>query len=301
MGLNINIPALRRVRRHVLRKEQTRFAVLGDGNGKVHDTETKGKVWVRFPGGTDSSGNTAFLPPVKVNSGVGANYIPYEGAGVRVGVGDNGELEVKRADWRDMIAAGLNPSITNPSLPEHKILRMADVQLFMSRPVGQTVAPSTYVNLRSLFYVDGAGELQHYPGAAPASGTGINLNQYIPSLGEHRIAIVYISAIDNTAYVAASTSKSISSALTSADYQEAVDNAEPEPIWSQGYKLSNAQGNVTSDDIGLDLRQWINTSYALGIENPVVHKHYLRGSHQLLCFDLTVQADLTVVGELTVL
>lgn len=287
------IPAIRQLRRNILAKFDTRFAILGDDSGVIDVAGTSNKVYVRYPEGTDANGNTVYSQPHIVNSGVSGGYIARANVGVRVGLDDYGELEIKRSDSRDLENQGISSRITNPLRPETKFVNIAQISLFQSRPVGTASDPATTVNVQPLRY-------DHYHVDNKWRGTEIDtdkidLASYIPADGLHRVVVLFLQTFDNTIQVTASTAQSIGDALDTTDFAECFAQRTAETMPTMSYRLANDQSIVDSNALAIDFRQFINVPPINGYQNPVVYAERLRSG-----YDAITQGTLTVTGTYNV-
>ena len=289
---------LQRARRRWLRKTQTRFAILGNGSGTVK--AGLGKVWVRFPAGVDGNGVTQYGEPTQVNSGL-ASYLTYEGAGVRVAFDDNDEMTIKSADERDMRTAGYDPQILNSGNPQSQFVRLKNIINFMCRPVGNNTTTSTLFGIQNWLYQDAYGDLSVYAGT-PLQADKIDIASYIPAADNHRIAVVFLRLVDESIQIFASVTQAQTTTLDITDYQECIAQSiidEDVPI--QAFVLADGATAIDMRDLGEDMRQFLNTRPPLGFENPVTRNRLLRNGQQMIAYDLTIQSDFTLAGDLVLL
>ena len=287
-----------RLRRKIQRRRYRKRALLGDGNGLIR--VSIGRVWVRVEAGMDGDGNTTYGIPTVVNSGT-AGYPVYDGAGVWLKFDNNDELTIHAADERDMRAAGIDPQNANPMLPEKAFLTLNNVVRLLSRPTGQASTTSTLVYVNPLLYTDNYQDLNHYTGT-PRVADKIDLASYIPTAGNHCIAVLFLRTVENTIQVCTSTVQAMTTALDLTDYQECFDAAKAETIPIQAYKLANGAAGIDIRDIGEDLRQFINMPQIHGFPNPVDRDTLIRAGQDVLHFGtLTITDTLTVAGKLTVI
>jgi hypothetical protein len=286
----------RRLRRGILRKRETRIAILGDGNGTIRVPGKISTVYIRLPGSMDANTDTSFTNLTTCKTGT-ASYPFYEGARVEVGFNRYDELSIIGADTRDMESAGIDSSILNSILPDKAFLYLRNVVRLMSRPVGQSGNTSTLVNVQSLIYHDNYGNLLHYAGTQKQSDK-VDLASYIPTAGNHRIAVLFLRPVLQTIQVGTSTTQAMTSALDITDYQEAFVGRDPETIPIQAYVLANAAGSIDIRDLGEDLRQFLNMPHAWGFPNPVDQNEIVRSGRTVThAGDLVTTADLIIDGD----
>lgn len=290
----INLRAqLQKIRRRRLRRQQTIFALLGDGLGNIR--AATGKVWVRFQSGMDANGNVTYTPPTIVNAG-GNGFFEYQGAGVRVGFDENDQLSITGADAQNAREAGLDTRLLNPGSPFNKWSYIRNIANFKS------MAPSgsTLVSVRSLLYDDGYGNLNQFLGT-PRLADKIDLASFIPSAGNHRIVVLFLRTTDNTVQTYGSTIQAISSALGLSDYQECYAQRDAESIPIQAWKLENNQSSISMLDAKEDLRNIFNVPQVLGMESPITSNLIIREGQAVNHHgDLFITGSLIVAGDLIV-
>lgn len=282
------LPQVRALRRNILSKFETRIAILGDDSGVIDVAGTTNKVYVRYPEGTDANGNTVYSQPHIVNAGVFGGYIARANVGVRVGLDDYGELEIKRSDSRDLENQGISARVTNPLRPETKFVNISQISLFQSRPVGSASDPATTVNVQPLRY-------DHYHIDNKWRGTEIdtdkiNLSSYIPASGYHRVVVLFLQTFDNTIQVTASTAQTIDNAIDTTDFAECFAQRTAETMPTMSYYLADGATTIDSNALAIDFRQFINVPPIVGYQNPVVYAERLR-----LGRDTITQGTLTAV------
>jgi hypothetical protein len=287
---------LDRLRRAYRRRTETVYAVLGDGQGRVYVPNQRGKVYVRFPASSDDLGVSTYTPPFVVNNTMGAQFKTYDGAGVRIGTDDYGELAVLRADGRDMIQANIDPGVLNAAAAETQYIGLAQMQLFRCFP-NSAATPSTKVSVSPLMYYDAYGALNHWNATAQ-----LDLASYIPTTANHRVVVVWLDTYANSLSASASTTQAMTVAIDLTDYAECFAAAPAEVMPVQGYYLSNAQTAVTVGSIGIDLRQFINVPSALGNPNPISRNERLRtGQEVAYATTLVIDATFDIDGTLVLL
>lgn len=291
---------IQRARRKVLSRFQTRLAYLGDGSGNIR--ASVGKVWVRFPASADSTGATTFSDKVKVNTGAGVSYFQYDGAPIRVGIDENGELTVKGPDEKLCRESGLDTRVLNAGTPETKFIKPKHLIPLMCRPVGLSGDSSTLVTVREAIYQDGYGDLYFYSGTNRQADK-IDLDSYIPAAGYHRIAIVFFRQYDQSIQVFASTAKDIDTDIAFTDFTDAMlQSTIDEDIPLAAYLLADDQSAITIQSFAEDLRTWLNVQPRFGEENPVHHNRYLRsGQTQTLSGAITITDGYTVTIDGTLI
>ena len=281
----------KRVERSLAKRRDVRQAVLGNGMGQVDVPATTDKVYVRFVEGVDANGLTVYSAPTPVEVG-DRPYIVADGAGVLVGRDWRGKLAVVGADTGWFEAQGLSPRILNPNHPSARFVTLDQISLALVRPVGTVNTPSTLVSCHQLFYYDDDGDLRFF------EGDQIDLGPYVPGAGNHRVACVGLSTQTNALTVVASTPQPIATTIDKTDYDEAIEAFEDDVIPLQGFILRDAQTALDARNVGLDLRNIINTPRYEGFPNPIEKHVRIRASRQVVASDLEIVGTLDVIGEL---
>jgi hypothetical protein len=293
-------PQVARLRRGYKRRNDKVPAVLGKGDGNdPYYGAGNNKIWIRRDGAANDDGDIGQTLPEKVFCGSG-NYHVYDGARCWLELDPNGKWQVSQADNQDADAAGLHTGLLNNGNPTSKWLRLRNTSRLKCLPVGSPSNPSTLVGVRGNTYIDNYGDFNRFvaPGLA---ATKLDLTSYIPGAGLHAVVAVWLDTVNNAVVATSSTSQANTSDLDETDYQEAFDGQVAEAIPLQAFHLGDAQTSITLADLGQDLRTFINTPQAIGFPNPVDKDAILRdGRVERVCDDITVTANLTVAGDLTV-
>jgi hypothetical protein len=281
------------------RKRGNRIGILGDGVGNLY-ADQPGLYWAYWSGGRDANGNTSIGQVFRVRPG-SANYIPQAGRAVKIGLDEEGQLEVKGAVFADMLNADLDPRGLNPNDPFRQFIYTPNIVTFRSDSVATAEDEALLVNLDQLFYVDAYGQWLQWNGTAV--GTHLDLTSYVPDTDLHCYALVYLRTFENTPAVAVSTAQSLFTPLDFTDIQEAFDAADPESLPSRVYTLANNQDTLIASPVhDIDLRQWVNVPARLGNPNPIRRKERVRAEHQLVYHGtLTIINTLQVIGNVVVL
>jgi hypothetical protein len=289
---------LNRLRRGVRARLETWFAVLGDDVGRVDVEGTRDKVYVRFVEGTDGNGNARLSAPVVVNAGVSGSYLCAWGLGVRVGYDDYGELEVKRSDARDLRQREISPRVLNHARPDNQFVSLAQLSLFASYAVGTRDQPSKRVTTYPLLYLTHEG-FTFWRGSE-LQADKLDLAPFVPAVGQHRLACVFLSSYTNTLHVYASTPKALANAITIDDLNECWAQARDDEMPSGSFVLVGGE-DVTSKSLAFDARQLINVPTPVGYSNPLANNTLIWQGRVLRALDVyQVDALLVVDGLLIV-
>jgi len=298
----MDMPIIEGARRRVLKWRETRLAYLGDGQGRIYVPGSNGtRAYVRFAAGANSNGYATMSSPVS------ANVLPvalpeYDGAQVRVGYDDYGELCIMRADVKGLAAAGISPRAANPLNPQTRMVYPDQVVVGQVRPVGTASNPSSKVTWQTLIYDDHDGNLKMLHGPSGPSSL-LDLAPYVPASSQHRVVVIWLDTYTNGLVVTQSVAQSMTVPIDFTDYQEADDERPPDSIPLGTFVLRDANVNIDSKNIGPDIRQIISRAQRNG--NPqVVRKHErIWPDKQAIYYDaLTiVTGSMEVIGELCVI
>lgn len=224
-------------------------AVTGDGTGVLYDNifPGSGKIWAR-----QLTSNGLGLPALVRGPVTGAAVPLKNNVAVILNWDHDGELCVISRDPATIVANGQNPLST----PNKRTFQAQ--QDFITLLVTPTAVPSTSVHLYGWQPIVNRTVYQ-------VMGQDVDLSSYIPAAGLQRYATLFIQSDYSTIEVKASTSISSlgPSTLGKADLQECVtaSSSGAQAIWA--VHLADAQTTITDVDIldlGVDLRQFINTS-----------------------------------------
>lgn len=294
-----NSQRLAQQRRQARRRFGTTTAILGDSNGIVSTpSDPIGMVRVRFDGSSDSNGNATKTAYTLVHSGVTANYLPDAGRRVIIGLDYYGRKAILSADPVDLETAGIDPRVFNPSRRENNFISLRDVTRLMSRPVGTINTASTLVNVQPAIF-DFYNERVVYRGTE-LQADKVDLSSLVPSTGYYRIAIVWVSLLDQTAYTSASDAQTIATAFDASDFEEAFLDRPFEAVPVQAYVLSNAQTSVDASAMYEDLRQFLNTPPRIGFPSLIQYRENIRTNYKQLTFGtITLENTLQIDGVMT--
>ncbi len=288
---------INKTRRNVLSK-QLRRAILGDENGNVDVPNQTGKVYIRLAQEKDDNGNALYSQAVSVWHDPQANYVPYAGMGVMVGLDENGELCVMKADRKAILSGGINPRAFNANDPQRAFVNPRNLTPAICRPVGTAGNPSTLVTIHPLLS-DHLGDYVQYSGTQ-TSASKVDLSSYIPSSGNHLLAIVWLDLGTLLPSVTASTAQTITTALDSTDVQECFIARPPDSVPLAGFRLIGGATNITTADLYEDYRMWLNAPDSIGYENPLLHNTRLQSGWVLPVHGdyYAVDADIYAYGTL---
>ncbi len=282
------------LRREYLKTNKARFAVLGDNNGRVYVPNKLGRVYVRFEGGIDANGVTQYSSPVEAYHEIGADYYPVPNQRVRVKYDEYNNLVVTGADKYNVIDNGLNPSITNRLAPENNFLYLQNIIPLKAIPQGTATTASTLVTVMPLVY-------DHYNDYQVTSTIQVDLASYVPIALYHRIVILWLDTYTNTVTVSASTSQTIATDIDSTDIDECFADRPADGIPIAGFRLQNAEANVTQSNVYEDYRQFLNVPPVIGYANPLTFNTRIRSGYTLDVYGDYYAVDATLYAYGTLL
>jgi hypothetical protein len=290
-------------RQRILRNRQRIEAVLGDGSGNVY-TSKKSRYWVRIKQGTDSEGNVTYGNPLPMRY-AGGDIPEIAGVDVLLFYDYDGELSIERVNPTYYDDADIDSRAFNPSAQHNQFLYLRNVVRGLTRPVGSSATvDSALVTIRELpFKVDEILDWFTYAGT-PRAADKVDLTSYIPAADTHRLVCIFFDTFQQTYFVAASTAQAISSALDSTDYDECFAQLlHNEYIPLLSIELSDNNANITINNVVEDLRNFINMPRIYGFQNPIPSGKaiLIRSTHHEIVYDLTVEGELTVEGDMLIL
>lgn len=215
------------------------------------------------------------------------------------------ELSIERVkpDWFQR--ANIDSRTFNQAEPYDHFVYLKNVVTEMTRPVGSVNgATSTLITIReNPFKIDDYLDWGTFAGTTRAADKP-DLASYIPAADYHRLVVIFWDEWLEVPLITASTSQLLTSALDSTDYDECFAQLlhnEYKPLLS--LKLADAQTSIDINDVVEDLRQFVNTPKIYGVPNPIPSDKaiVLRSTHQLTAFDLTIEGELTIEGDLLIL
>lgn len=300
---SVRSPLMRKQRRLATRRFKTFTAILGDENGVVSSVNDKiGTYRIRFDAGSDGNGNSTKTPYTLAHVSPNANFLPDAGRRVVIGRDNrNGNrLTILGADASDLENAGIDTRAMNPSRRENNFVRLRDVTRLMSRPVGTLNTPSLLANVQPAIF-DFYNERVVYRGTE-LQADKIDFTSLIPSVGNWCIAVVWVSLLDQTVSVSASTAQTISTPIDATDFSEAFIDRPFEAVPIQAYLLSNAQVSIDTSALYEDLRQFINTPDRVGFPSHIQYREHVRTDYRVLTFGtITTDKTLNIEGTVTTL
>lgn len=295
----MNTTMLYQRERQAARKHDEYEGVLGDGNGNVY--ASKSHYWVRFPGGTDANGNFTYSTPRPIRYGIG-NVIAREGIEVLVQEDPYDRVEtITRMRLGYFTETGIDSRVMNPGDPINKWWDSPNFIRWLNRPTGSSSgSAATLVTTReNPFYWNDFQDWAQDAATTPANQ--LDLAAFIPAADTHRLVITYKNIVADTIEAVGSTAKALSTDLDFTDYTECrglLPHNECLPLTA--YELSDAQTTVDGNALVEDLRSWIALPQVLGNANPLPagRAWIVRATHEWITYDLAVEGDLTVAGDM---
>lgn len=293
---------LTQARQNVLRYKE-REGVLGDGNGNPY-APGKSRYWVRFPAGVDVDGNSTYTAPRAIRYSGEGDFLAREGVEVLVRIDPHDEVEtITRVVPDYPERAGFDGRILNASDTINKWVDVKNFIRLLCRPTGSGLSTATKVTIReNPFHVDMFGDFSSYYGTLPDDQP--DLTSYIPSADNHCLIVVFFDFLANEPFVTASTAQALTSALDTTDYSECfAQQPHNECIPLVSLELADAQATVSNEDVIEDLRTWLPTPLIYGFPNPIPEGKaiLIRGTHQMITYNQTVEGGLTIEGGMLVL
>lgn len=218
-------------------------AVLGDADGIVFEPGRPGYVRVRYTDlasdGLDQTVRQPRLPTAML-------------PGMPVWVGHDEELALAVLGPRlsTQLEAGINPLLNHTAAGDPSA-GWLDLGLALPLRTTPTVPPSLSVAVKAWWYVQ-SGTAVMFPGAL------VDLSDYLPAAGEHRLALLTLHTDTQTVAVTASPAKAIEDPLDAADVETCVSAAPALGAPIACWRLTGDMTAITDDDLFLDLRQWLN-------------------------------------------
>lgn len=237
---------------------------LGDTHGagsRVDVPGMPGYVYVHFPNGRDATGNARYSEPTIARSG-NAAYQNFPGAGVYVGYGYDGDLEIKGAQYKAMDQAGINTATLNPLNQQSKFVYEWQLTYGLASSVGNTASPSTLVTVKSFRHFVG-DTFQTFE--TPLEADKIDLAASVPAVDEQRLAALWLDTYTNLIEVTESTAQSIDDPLDATDVQELVADRPPDAMPLKAFRLADGQVSIQQNPTTeTSLRQHMATPALLG-------------------------------------
>lgn len=261
--------------------EDWKYGILSDSTGSMTMTANPsvagqpGKVWVRFPAGSDG-GVQQYYPPVAIWEGIGAAFLKKGGRGVWVGYDPRGQAEVKRGDRQDLMQVNITPAVTNPLNREGDNPNRANpFGGLVAEPVNTPNTPGWLVTVYPLWY-DTGSSVKFYPGTE-ALADKVDLVAFKPDAGEYCYALLWLDTDTNTLEAPTSSTETVkTSTLSNADKIAAIEacyaakpNANCIPI--KAFYLDGDATSLIQTAPHIDLRQMVNMiGSGAGTALPVV-------------------------------
>lgn len=288
------------IRQRVIRKTARLEAVLGNGSGSVYASKTR--YWVRVAMRADSDGNMTYGQPLPMRYAPGYPIIEKEGVEVLLFYDHDGELSIERMKTDYFDRADIDSRSFNSASPQDQWLYLRNVVRFLTRPVGSSATEdSTLITVReNPFFVDDVMDFYIYAGTTSAASKP-DLASYIPAADYQRLICIFFDTKQQEPFVAGSTTQALTTAIDSTDLTECfaqLEHNEYIPLLS--LVLSNNQSAIVIDNVKEDLRQFVNAPRVYGFPNPIASGQaiLIRDTHQEMVYDLTVQGNLTIQGDL---
>lgn len=233
------------------------------------------KCMVRFPAGADENGVQQYYPPIAVRHGIGANFVKKGGRRVWVGMGYDGQPEIKQGDWQDLVQVGITPAKTNALSTEGKVANPANpFAPLLSEPVNTSNTPGMLVTVYPLWYDTGSA-IKYYSGTG-LTAAKVDLTSFVPAAGEWCYVVLWLDTDMNALETpTASTPAVLTSTFGNADMITALEEcyaAKPNTncIPIKAFYLADAQTTLRQSTRHHDLRQMVNMPGGGGSSLPVV-------------------------------
>jgi hypothetical protein len=251
---------------------------------------------------TDDTGNVTYGNPLPIRYAAESSVLPVEGVEVLLKVDYDNELSITRVKPGWFEAANIDSRTFNQAEPQNAWVFLNNVVTWLTRPVGSVSgAESTLITIReNPFFLDDYLDWFTYAGTLRAADKP-DLASYIPAVDTQRLVCVFFDTYQQEPFIAASTAQALTSAIDSTDYDECFAQLEHnEYVPLLALTLSDNQASIDINDVTEDIRNFINAPQVIGFPNPIpADKAYLiRSTHQKMVYDLTVQGELTVQGDL---
>jgi hypothetical protein len=222
------------------------MAILGDqppGSttaARLYDSTIPGNVWILE---TTSNG---YSTPKSVRGPTSSTVAMRAGQPVLLKYDIDGKLAIDKIDFTAVQAAGGNPLQNNASDGQaNAFVSTSSITTLICTP---TAPPSLNVCLFGWKPIVN-NTIYDFPGAL------IDLSSFVPSAGNHCVAIIFVKSDLATVEVFASTAKSTSDPLTiTGDLQEAISQATIGSTAAWVWRLHDAQTTIVDADRLMDLR-----------------------------------------------
>jgi hypothetical protein len=291
-GVALNTKALKR-------------AYLGNETGVIEvqqngvNNDHFGKVYIRFPENSDSTGQTVLGQAVEAYVNPNMNFTHKTNLPVLVRtIGANSGYMVEQADAIATNKAGYNTHVLNPLHP-------ANTQLWLRQARDGRVFATATENTDSLT-VSVEPCLFHFFGTLYNGGkeNNIDLTTYIPGTLVERLIIIGERANDRTIQVISGATRAITSTKYAlSDIVPLIGQFDDYVMPLQAVKLANDAATVLEKDLHQDLRQFMNVPQPRGFPQTITrHIQILENYQQVYkgCLSITT-GSLTLEGELVIL
>jgi hypothetical protein len=245
-------------------------AVLGDANNNPY--AGGGMYWVRPYDSANENNVSTMGAPYRVRAGV-ALIVPRGGRVVWIGPGLDKKLTVLGYDHDDLVAAGINPTSTQPNDPYREWIRLKQIQNFRALPLATGNTPSLKIQVRQLFYLTATGDMVRWNGTN--ADTHIDVTDYVPALGFQCYIVLWLRTYNPNGLPPIQVTysdhiDSVDGVLSFDELQQCADAADADAIPIQAFRLADAQTTLKLDDTtDVDLRQFINMPQVYGFPNTV--------------------------------
>lgn len=248
--------------------EDWKYGILSDSTGSMNMSASpnvagqSGKVWVRFPAGSDG-GVQQYYPPVAIWEGIGAAFIKKGGRGVWVGLDPRGQPEVKQGDRQDLLQINITPAVTNPLNREGQNPNQANpFGGLVAEPVNTPNTPGWLVTVYPLWYDTGSA-IKFYPGTGILADK-VDLVSFKPDAGEYCYVMLWLDTDTNALETPTASTETVKiSTLSNADKITAIEacyaakpNANCIPI--KAFYLDGDEVSLIQMVNHIDFRQMIN-------------------------------------------
>jgi hypothetical protein len=271
------------------------FAYLGDSHGDGARVDVPGKigfVYIHFPNGKDENGNALYSTPM-IARATSVAYLNFPGAGVYVGAGYDGELEIKAAHYAGLDQAGVDTRVLNPLNQQSKFVYSWQLTYGLANAVATTLTGSFLVTVKSFLHYVG-NTFQKYE--TPLQADKIDLASHVPGADEHRYAAIWIDTYTNTPTVTTSTTQPLDEPLDYTDIQELVTGRPADAMPLKAFYLSDDQSTLRQTAREVDLRQHMATPTPWGFPHALTSLERVRPNYTLVVGPYTASGG----GALTI-
>jgi hypothetical protein len=271
------------------------FAYLGDSHGDGARVDVPGKigfVYIHFPNGKDENGNALYSTPM-IARATGVAFLNFPGAGVYVGAGYDGEIEIKAAHYAGLDQAGVDTRVLNPLNQQSKFVYSWQLTYGLANAVATTLTGSFLVTVKSFLHYVG-NTFQKYD--TPLQSDKIDLASHVPGVDEHRYAAIWIDTYTNTPTVTTSTTQPLDEPMDYTDIQELVTGRPADAMPLKAFYLSDDQSTLRQTAREVDLRQHMATPHIWGFPHALTSLERVRPNYTLVVGPYTASGG----GALTI-